>query len=234
VLSGKLVSKGFCGVCLLILSAGLFQLSSRSALIAMLIILTSVIPFLVLQNKHRWRFAISSSIAFLVFLVFITVNSAFHNRYITDLKEDLTETVISNNLLEPRAVRWECAVELIKTAPILGYGSGSEVFLLKEVYFRHHFYGAYINELNAHNEYLSIWIKTGILGLALYILILIKGFSAAIRTRNAFFLSYMILITIVGFAENILDVNKGIFFYACFFALFYISEPRLNRKVFTL
>lgn len=220
----------FFGFCLLVLFAGIFQLSSRSALVAFFIIIVFIVPFFVLQKKYRFKFIAVSLVASFIFLLFITSNSAFRSRYITDLKEDLTESVINSHLIEPRVVRWECAIELIKAAPILGYGSGSEVLLLKDVYFRHHFFGAYVNELNAHNQYLSIWIKTGIIGLIIYLFVLYKGFAKALEERNAFFLSCMVVITVVGFAENILDVNKGIFFFACFFSLFYTAEPKSSRK----
>ena len=223
-LAVKKGQKMFLSICLIVLFAGVLPLSSRSVLISLFIIISFLIPFIYLKKNRRIRFISFSVVISAIALAFITANHTFHTRYITDLKEDLTESVINNNLLEPRAVRWACAFELIKASPVTGYGTGSEVFLLKDVYFRHHYYSAYINELNAHNQYLSIWIKTGIFGLLIYLLVLYKGFYKAVQQRNLFFCAFMVLITITGFAENILDVNKGIFFFACFFSLFYIGK----------
>src|SRR5204863_3505039 len=91
-------------------------------------------------------------------------------------------------------------------------------------------YISYLNEFNAHSEYLSILIKTGIIGLALFIYTLYFGFMSSIRNRDILFLSFMVIITIVSISENILDLNKGIFFYSFFFPFFLWSDHgRENR-----
>ena len=39
-------------------------------------------------------------------------------------------------------------------------------------------------------------------------------------------LSFMVLVTVVSFSEDLLDVNKGIFFYAFFFSFFILSKKK--------
>lgn len=154
----------------------------------------------------------------------ISANRAFRNRYFRDLSSDLSLTVQNPQQLAPRAVRWKIGWELIKTAPFAGHGSGSEIALLKEGYFQHHLYNAYISELNVHNQYLSFLIKMGIPGLLGYLLILINAYRRAIQRKDLLFICFLVMISIAGLSENIFDVNKGIFFMAFFFTLFFLSN----------
>jgi hypothetical protein len=83
-----------------------------------------------------------------------------------------------------------------------------------------------LNELNAHKQYQSITLKTGVIGLFAFLLTLFYGFTIAWRHKDIFLAAFMIIIGIVSFSENILDVNKGIFFYAFFFSFFVMcSKP---------
>jgi O-antigen ligase len=219
-------------VCILL--AGLFQLASRSVLIATIILIIAGFPLLLQAGIQRFRFTMISIIILLIAILGITKIDSFKKRYVGDFKNDLTQASINNEILEPRIIRWHYAVELIKHSPVIGYGSGSEKRLLKEKYFEKKLYNSYLNELNAHNQYLSISLKTGILGLLVFLLTLCYGFAIAWRSKDIFLAAFMIIISIVSFSENILDVNKGIFFYAFFFSFFVkLSKPfeRFTRLV---
>ncbi len=216
---------------LLVLFAGILQLSSRAVFIALLININIVVPFFLLKRKKMLLFLVISVSVSVVMIAGILRNVVFKTRFITELQTDLTQQSINLNILEPRAVRWTCAWELIKESPVIGHGSGSEVALLKEKYYAHHYYNSYINELNAHDEFLSMLIKTGVPGLLIFLLVLFTGFRKSIRSRDMLFCSFLVIITIVSFSENILDANKGIFFFAFFYSLFYFSRPQSNLAV---
>ncbi|MBV9986092.1 MAG: O-antigen ligase family protein [Chitinophagaceae bacterium] len=217
---------------LLILLAGLVQLSSRSVFIALLAIINLVIPYFMLSGKDRLRFLVVSAGLTVIVLIALIQNDAFKNRYVTDLKNDLTQESINLNILEPRAVRWACGWELIGESPLIGHGSGSEVALLKEKYYEKKYFNSFVNELNIHNQFLSMLIKTGVPGLLVLLLVLIAGYTGAWRTRDPLYASFLVIITVVFFSENVLDGNKGIFFFAFFYAMFYLNALKklLIRK----
>ena len=209
-----------------ILLAGLIQLASRSVLIATVILVILVFPLLIHSGKQRIRFILVSVFVLLVTIFGISRTTTFKKRYVSDFKNDLTQASINNEILEPRVIRWRHTLQLIEISPVIGHGSGSEKRLLKEKYFENKLYNSYLNELNAHNQYLSITLKTGIAGLIVFFLTLFYGFAIAWRNRDIILASFMLIISIVSFSENILDVNKGIFFYAFFFSFFVIrSKP---------
>jgi O-antigen ligase len=215
----------------LILFAGILQLSSRAVFIALLININMVVPFFLLKRKKMLVFLAISLGFSIVIIAGIFRNDVFKARYITGLKSDLTQQSINLNILEPRAQRWACAWELIKESPLTGHGSGSEIALLKEKYYTRQYYNSYINELNAHGQFLSLLVKTGVPGLLLFLLVLFNGFKKSIRSGDMIFCSFLVIIAIVSFSENILDANKGIFFFAFFYSLFYLSRPPANLVV---
>ena len=210
--------------CLFILTMGMLQLSSRAAFVALLIVINLVFPVIVFRGKQRIRFMIVSLFLSITLFFGISHVDSFKERYISELKKDLTQKPDLIEINEPRVARWKVTVDLIKRSPVVGYGLGAEKNLLKEKYFEEKLYTSYLNEFNTHNEYLSFLLKNGVIGLALFIYVLFYGFAAAWKQRDLLFLSFLILITIVCISENVLDLNKGIFFYSFFFSLFLLKK----------
>jgi len=218
-------------ISIIILSAGLIQLSSRAVFVAFLVIVNLAFPFFLFNGKKRLLFFLAASFISTATLVMIVKVDSFKTRYISELKTDLTNNVKIIENTEPRLARWNSIMELIKKSPVIGYGTGSEKNLLKKKYFEKGLYISYLNEFNTHSEYLSILIKTGFVGLALFIYILYFGFASAILKKDVLFLSFMVMVTIVSVSENILDLNKGIFFYSFFFPLFLWSNSAEKKNV---
>jgi O-antigen ligase len=203
-----------------ILSAGMMQLSSRAVFISFLVIINLAFPFILFQGSKRLKFFLSATfVSVMVFIAIANVDS-YKERFISELKTDLTNHVKIIDNTEPRMARWNAILELVKQSPVIGYGTGSEEKLLMDKYFEKGLYFSYLNEFNTHSEYLSILVKMGVVGLALFLYILYYGFAVAVRKKDILFLSFMLIITIVSVSENILDLNKGIFFYSFFFPLF--------------
>lgn len=213
-------------ICILILSAGLIQLSSRAVFIAFLLVINGVFPFFIFKGNKRKIFLVAASVISLTAIMFIYTVDSFKTRYVSELRTDLSKNAKLIENTEPRLARWNAITELIKKSPIIGHGTGSEKKLLKEKYFEKGLYISYLNEFNTHSEYLSITIKMGVIGLLLFMYILYFGFASALREGNVLFLSFVIIIAVVSISENILDLNKGIFFYSFFFPFFCGKEKR--------
>jgi O-antigen ligase len=216
-------------VCSGILLAGLIQLGSRACLISFLVVVCFVIPLL-LQGKKRWLFLGFSTLFAIATLVTILSIDGFQKRFLDALREDLSEESIAGSTIDSRMKRWEAAFELVKASPVIGYGTGDEVDLLKKEYFTRKLYNAYINNLNAHNQYISFLLMGGIIALAIYLLTLFFGLQLAIKSKDMVFISFVILLLVVSVSENILMRNKGIFFYSFFFSFFVCAEARIKLK----
>jgi O-antigen ligase len=209
---------------MLLLFCGLVQLSSKSAIISLVIIVIFIFPWFVLSRKYRWSFIAICTLSILFFIIAITNIDSLNKRLFTDFKNDLTKRQPQADKNEYRIARWQIAWDLGKQAPIAGHGAGTEKDLLKQKYFEKKLYSSYLNELDAHNQYLSFFIDAGIIGLLGYLYSLFIGFKYALKNKDILFFSFMILIVIVSCAEDILKANKGIFFYSFFFSFFFFSN----------
>jgi O-antigen ligase len=208
-----------------ILSAGLIQLGSKSVCIALLFIINIAIPWFLLNGIPRWRFIMLSAMVSVLLMILIMSQHDLKNRFAGELKSDLSSNP-STTIFDSRLARWRSAMQLIKQAPLTGHGAGSEITLLHDEYYKNGLYNSFVNHLNTHNEYLSFLIKSGIVGLLIYLATLAYGFSIAFKNKDLLFFSFMLLIAMVSLSENLLDVDKGICFYAIFFSLFIFMDER--------
>jgi O-antigen ligase len=226
----SLLNKLFYLMCCGILTAGLIQLSSKSVFIAIIAIINIALPCFLLQGASRRRFVwISASVSVLV-VAGILSSGTFRGRYINELLTDLSLNK-TRTTLDSRVARWKVSAGLIAKEPLIGYGAGSEVGLLQDGFFNHKLYSSYLNRLNTHSQYLSFMIKSGTIGLLIYLVTLTYGFKYSFRQKDLLFLTFITLIATVSLAENLLDVDKGIFFYAFFFSFFIFSQKQPEKNV---
>jgi O-antigen ligase len=205
-----------------ILMAGIIQLASNAVLIAAFIITNSTVLLATTQTQKRRVLLPLSLAATLVILAAMYAQPVLSKRFFSHFRQELTASHYEPVIPEPRAARWQSALTLIKQAPLAGYGTGAETAVLKEQFYRDRLYISYYDELNTHNQYLSIALDMGGIGLLLFLCVLCSGFITAIRGKNVELLGFLIIITVTSFSENILSVNKGIFFFSFFYSLFLI------------
>jgi O-antigen ligase len=220
----RLKSRLFFCVLSLILLCGIIQLSSKSVFAVLFLTINIAFPLFILHGNRRRRFIAISAALTLVIIAIIANSGTLRDRYFNELQTDFKPTAASPTF-EPRLVRWQLAMELIKNSPVIGYGTGSEIPLLQQKYFAKKFYNSYLHRLNAHNEYMSFMIRSGIWGLLVYLATLVYGFRVAIRKKDIIFFGFMMLLAVVSLSENLLDADKGVMFYSFFFPFFvFIAE----------
>ncbi len=195
---------------------GLIQLSTKT-------VFASVILILVLQGWRKWRVATIAVLAGVIVL-----SSAFlHKRMITDLRTDLDP--VQQKGFDTRLMRWEVAWSLVKAAPVSGYGLGSMQANLDQAYLKKRMYQSYLYGVNTHNQFLSWWLSRGILGVVVYTGMLIWGFYKAFSAKDPLWIGFLVLVTLVSFSENLLEVQHGLFFMAFFFSFFPFTQRRSHE-----
>lgn len=220
----KLSLRIFYSICVIILLAGMIQLSSRAPSFAILFIINIVYPVFLLGKKKRVGVIIAAAILTAGTLFSIYNINSFKSRYVGELKNEFGMDTVNAEFTEPRAERWKAELELIKRSPLTGYGSGSEKKLLKQKFFEMKLYLPYALNFNSHSQYLSFLLNMGLLGLAGYLFVLGYGFLFAWKEKDFIFLGFMVIISVVSFSENILFLNKGIFFYSFFLSFFLLGR----------
>jgi O-antigen ligase len=120
---------------------------------------------------------------------------------------------------------------LVKRSPLIGYGTGDEIAMLKTQYIQKGLYISYLEDFNAHNQYLSFLLKNGVLGLAIFLMAFVYYLRLAFLNRDFMYISFLILLLIGFYTENVLDANKGILFFTFFNTLFgYEALKSLKMK----
>ncbi len=209
--------------CMLLLSAGLVQLSSKSVCFCLLAVIILAVPWFLLHKGRRLKYTLTAACLLLLPVLVILKLHTFRERYVNELEFDLSDAAAGESA-DPRMARWAAVTELITASPVTGYGAGSETPLLQKIFFEKKFYSSYIHRLNSHNEYLSLLLKSGIPGLLMYLVTLGFGFRIAFQRKDLLLFLFLSLIVFVSGGENLLDVDKGIIFYAFFFSFFLFSS----------
>ncbi len=220
----------FYTLCCVVLGAGIIQLSSKSILITLFLVVNIAFPYFLIRVERRRRYIMVSVFISCLAVIGIFNSRAFKDRYWGQLKEDLSPSFAGQSV-QPRLERWKIAGELISKSPLIGYGAGSEVELLGDKFFERKFYSSYLHHLNSHNQYLSFLLKSGIWGLAVYGATLTYGFKNAVRKKDMLFFSFMLMIAIVSLSENVLDMDKGVMFYSFFFSFFAFAAERKRMSI---
>jgi O-antigen ligase len=224
----KLGYQLFYAACVLVLFAGIVQLCSKSVFFGLFVIINVAVPLFLLTGKKRCNFMLITGTVSILMIAGLLNSATFKERYLSDLETDLSNATMSGGV-ESRLTRWAVAGGLVAKAPVIGDGAGSEIDLLNQSFFEKKYYGSFLHRLNAHSQYLSFLLKSGIIGLLVYLVTLFAGFKSAVNKNDLLFFTFMLLVAIVSFSENVMDVDKGIIFYAFFFSFFIFSGSKGSR-----
>src|SRR5690606_22498615 len=107
--------------------------------------------------------------------------------------------------------------------PIFGNGSGSEMAVLQKIYHENGLKYASQLEYGSHNQYLTILVENGFLGVFLFLFYLIYNLGISIAKRNILFIYFFSAIFIACCFDSILYLNTSIIFVAFFSNLFIFS-----------
>lgn len=202
---------------------GIILLASRSNILVIILIILFIYPFF---NKKNVKRKVTFAIAALSIIVGIFYFSPYLNaRFGAQLVSELSPNGLQ---VEPRIVRWKEAQRAIQESPIIGHGSGSESIELKKRYWEKGLIHSFYQNYNSHNQFISITLKHGLIGLMIFLLALGYYFKIAIQSKSFIYLAFLIQIVAVFSIENVLDVNKGIFYFAFFNTL--LGYYNLNKK----
>lgn len=179
----------------------IFKITSKVS-IGIIICLIMVHIINIFPKRQFYKYALVLSALILVFLSF--------NRYIN---------VSYERALDFRVEVWKQAVDIIKDNPIFGDLKAQEKDLLNQ---KHYIDGKYYfmdSDLNSHNQYLSLLVKYGIIGLIIMLsyLFLIFRQNQIKSLKHTEILGFLTIIALSCLIENILDRHHGIVFFAVFY-----------------
>lgn len=205
-------------------------ISSRSGIIAMVILLVFSVSYLV--KIHYFRFV---SLALLIVAgLYIARNYRFNN-YIQlfDSMIHSSRQIKEKDLLEKRTLRlvfWKASIEVIRENIWFGVGSGDVKNQIKEKYKEMGHYEKLHENDDPHNQFLRTFIATGLPGLLALAGVFVYGFSLGIQNKDYFILGFLILMVIHLLFKSMLFRESGVMFFSFFYGLLYTANFRRNAN----
>ncbi len=199
-------------------------LMSRSVILGLLI--GSVI---ILFKKLKQIKALYLVILTLLSLfIFIKIVPQQNNRFYQLFRKESFKNIDENNSASIRAAIYNCAWINIKKAPMLGYGIGDVKDKLISCYSEKKQFMVK-NRYNSHNQYLSIWLGIGLIGLLVFLYMLIYNLRLLYFTSEYLGLSVLLLFITIMFFENILERQTGVILFAFILNLFSYPKWKLLK-----
>ena len=125
-----------------------------------------------------------------------------------------------------REVNWKSVVKVISSNVIWGVGADGGIELLQKE--RPIMSESYINKHNAHNDYLEIVLRYGIVGICIYLIILGSLIKTAFTSNNYYFRWFLIVFMISSLTESYLQRQVGLVFFVFFSLLFYTQSTYIK------
>lgn len=146
-----------------------------------------------------------------------------------NLKYEMTYPDSMWNTVTIRLAKWKGATEVIKNHALFGVGIGDGEDVLMQSYAKLNFTEGLRNIYNEHNQFLANWIAMGIPGVLVLIAMLGVPMWTALRKQDYLLLAFLLLMAASFFTENFLYRQKGIMFFAFFYAIL-IRRSNLSAR----
>jgi len=200
----------FVSGCMLLVS--LYFISSRAGILAG-ILLIPVYFFFRLRKLKRSR------LTFLIILVALMISFPLllKNQRVQYLYDKLTsQETVGENKQEPRMIIWKSSFSLIKKNILFGVGIGDVRNELANEYENLGEAEMAQKRLNAHNQFIEVFLENGIIGLVLFMIMLAFMAYIAVKDNNLIYGMFLLIILLFFLFETILYRLAGVSFFALF------------------
>src|SRR5690606_34336560 len=108
-----------------------------------------------------------------------------------ELQENVGTKYNEKYVNDSRMARWKAIFKGAMEKPIFGNGSGSEMAVLQKIYHENGLKYASQLGYGSHNQYLTILVENGFLGVFLFLFYLIYNLGISIAKRNILFIYFV-------------------------------------------
>jgi O-antigen ligase len=213
----------------------LILLKSAVILITLLLVISASTVYYLHKAKDRVSIPMKTLIAIIAillvsFLSYRTINKVgMKADYFT---YDITQPGDGEwNSINLRLAKWDVAKMAIRDHWLWGVGPGNTTSTLDEIYKDIGFEYALQLHYNPHNQFLSTFLATGILGVCVITLIYLLSFASGIKKKDTVMVLFILSFFLFSVSESTLVVNKGIVFFSIFFSIFSYLPYKLSHYI---
>lgn len=149
---------------------------------------------------------------------------------LSEIDNYATRGVISGSTLMQRFVYLKASWQIIKRNILFGVGTGDGKNSLLEYYQKS---GVDLEPkywFLSHNQYLTVWIASGLIGLVMFLVGLLYPFFFEQKGRYALCLVFQLIILLSMLSEDTFETHVGISFAAIFYSLLFFGYDFLQDK----
>lgn len=207
----------------IILLIALYLLSARAGIIAGIVIFPAYCFFRFYNKIPKWILLLIIAAIALAF-VFVAIKNDKVGNFVTGVSKNNIDKTLRT---DPRMLIWQSATGVIKDHPVFGVGTGDATRMLKEEFVSRGFIDGYYDNLNAHNQFLEVWIENGVIGLIMFLTLLVYMIYISIKQHNLIFGLFTITIIIFFLFETMLNRIAGVSFFGLMsFLLIHMEQER--------
>jgi len=158
-------------------------------------------------------------------------------RITMELQKHLEGADPNGSTIQQRIEYWRTGKDIIISNPIFGVGVGDVQDAYNVQYENNNSRLHIENRLHSHQQFMTIWIACGILGLVILLLKILLSLKIAFKTNSVVLYLFVVIITFSYFFEDTLETQVGVTLVAFFFSLLLKQEQEshyLDRRNQTL
>lgn len=203
-------------------------MGARMGLVVFFILLLLGSIFLVIRHKKIWLAAVLLiSMIALPILSYLTLPSIKMRTHevVYELQSYQLNQDPNGKSIAQRFVYWNIAWDIFKTAPLIGIGTGDVADAFNSYYLTHPNLLQQQYQHRAHNQWLTILLTFGIIGLLLFMLVVFYPLFYKRKYLDYFYIVFFIAFALSMLTEDTLETQAGVTFYALFNCLFLFAKP---------
>jgi len=203
-------------------------MGARMGLVVFFILLLLGSIFLVIRHKKIWLAAVLLiSMIALPILSYLTLPSIKMRTHevVYELQSYQLNQDPNGKSIAQRFVYWNIAWDIFKTAPLIGIGTGDVEDAFNSYYLAHPNLLQLQYQHRAHNQWLTMLLTFGILGLLLFMLLVFYPLFYKRKYLDYFYIVFFIAFALSMLTEDTLETQAGVTFYALFNCLFLFAKP---------
>ena len=196
---------------------GLFQVSNRASFLVMGVLLVFFIlkKWSVISKSKK----VMTGFVLVVFVVSISMNPRFNTVVVSFFKTGVKINPKATSTYEVRMLTWDASIEIIYDNFLLGVGIADQGSELMREYEELGYVVPFESKLNSHNQYLTITIQIGFIGLLLIIMSHYYLFKEERLMFSGIRKSLVIIFLVSFLFESMLERYSGLLFFSFFYSL---------------
>ena len=184
------------------------------------VILSLLMVFIIKLIKQKSFTKIHFFSLTLILTTFFILIPSENNRFKEILDLNSYKKLDKNNSTSIRFITYKCGLKSLLNSPIFGYGIG-DVQEKMDLCYQDENANFSKKMYNTHNQYLFIWLSSGIIGFVIFIGILFYYFKKSIEFKDEVMFSILVLYSFTFLFENVLSRQSGVIFF-CFIINYFL------------